>query len=76
MSRSQNWVPRKNTPSSIDGQIMYDERPGGIKMPYIGTDGQTIRHRQWAENKEGFAEQVRNQSLLTSTIPQGAPPDG
>jgi len=51
MSRTQNWVATPSTPSSIDGAILYDERPGGIKMPILDHDGQTIRHRQYVERR-------------------------
>jgi len=57
---THNWVPTPSEPSSIRGAIQYDERPGGIKMPFLKSDGSVVRK---ADVFDGFdlGAKVRNQ---------------
>jgi len=38
---------------------MYDERPGGIKMPLLKSDGTIVRQKEWNENRAKFESQLR-----------------
>jgi len=42
-TRTQNMVASPHTDNRFEGQILYDERPDGSKMPILDMDGQTIR---------------------------------
>lgn len=42
-SRTKNWRPTVSQPDTSRAAIVYDERPGGIKMPIIKPDGTYLR---------------------------------
>jgi hypothetical protein len=53
MTKTQNWRPntQRTVPSSYNKQIMYDERPGGIKMPILKADGTVLRRYEFDEKR-------------------------
>lgn len=59
-NRRNNVPPRASEPPSINKQIVYDERPGGYKMPIFTETGDPLRHKRWRENrhkiKDGLAK--------------------
>lgn len=59
-----NWKPSVSQPSSIRGAIAYDERPGGIKVPYLHADGTPVRMGDVIDDRKGFDEKVRKQRHL------------
>jgi hypothetical protein len=36
-----------------------ETRPDGSFMPYLGSDGEPIPVKQWAENRSGYEQQVK-----------------
>lgn len=60
MTRTQNWRPTPSKPPSINKQIIYDERPGGGKMPVLKADGSVLRHKEYTENKHKVESTIRN----------------
>jgi hypothetical protein len=58
-TRTQNWRPTPTQPSSYNRTIMYDERPGGTKMPLLDSDGVVIRQKRWDENRASFENTMR-----------------
>ncbi len=64
-TRTQNWRPTPFTPPSYNKQIMYDERPGGIKMPILNADGSLVRRKQFDEHKTDIVNNLRR--IRTST---------
>ena len=64
---ARNWVPTPSEPSSIRGQIVYDERPGGAKMPLLHADGSVVRQADFIDKPHAMAEKVRAQKHLLST---------
>ena len=65
MTRTQNWRPTPSIPPSYNKQIMYDERPGGIKMPILKPDGTPVRRRYYDENKHQITNTLRTNRALT-----------
>lgn len=58
-TRTQNWRPTPFKPPSYNKQIMYDERPGGIKMPILNPDGSLVRRKQFDEHKSEITNNMR-----------------
>jgi hypothetical protein len=73
MTRTQNWRPTPFEPSSYNAQIMYDERPNGIKMPLMNEDGSLVRRKQWDENRHKIESTIRR---IRGTDPQGVAANG
>jgi len=46
-------------PPSWEKGIVYDERPGGVKMPLLNGDGTPVRVKQYAENRRKIDERVK-----------------
>ena len=46
---------------------MYDERPGGTKMPLLDSNGVIIRQKRWDENKAAFESTMRRNRSQTTT---------
>lgn len=66
-TKSQNWRPSVSVPPPHYKNIIYDERPGGTKMPVLKPDGTVLRHKEYQENKHKFdAMMHRNRSVPTS----------
>lgn len=59
MTKTQNWRPTPCEPPSRNKQIVYDERPGGIKMPVMKTDGTVVRQKWADEHKHTITEHLR-----------------
>lgn len=65
-ARTRNWKPTPDTPPAHYANILYDERPGGTKMPVLNPDGTPVRHRQ-AQREAGKIERVlRERHNLTN----------
>lgn len=58
-SRTKNMRPTPSEPPSLNKQIMYDERPGGFKMPILKANGDPLRHKEWRENKKSIESNIR-----------------
>jgi hypothetical protein len=56
---TQNWRPTRSEPPAYNKTIMYDERPGGTKMPILKADGSVIRQKEWDENRHTFESTIR-----------------
>ena len=52
-------VPKTVEPPAFNRQIMYDERPGGIKMPILKADGTVLRRKEYGENKKSIDANMR-----------------
>ncbi len=57
--RIKNPVPSKMIPPPRNGQIIYDERPGGFKVPIINNDGTVLRGKQFDDNKRQITNNLR-----------------
>jgi len=57
-------VPTRN------GEIVYDERPGGIKMPLLKADGTPVR-RKWYQDNKSTVERTRRR-IRNDPTAQGA----
>ena len=58
-TRTQNWRPTPTTPPSVNKQIMYDERPGGYKMPILRPDGDVLRWKEYTEKRHQVESHLR-----------------
>lgn len=58
-TRTKNMRPTPFADPVQNAQIMYDERPGGTKMPFLNDNGTVLRHKQWRENKAGITDNIR-----------------
>lgn len=58
-TKTQNWRPTKSVPPSRNAQIIYDERPGGYKMPLLKADGSVVRQREYDERKSEITSTIR-----------------
>lgn len=59
-SRVRNPVPVPHEPPSFNKQIMYEDRPGGTKIPLLNASGDVIRRKQYGENRHRY-EAIRRQ---------------
>jgi hypothetical protein len=48
---------------------MYDERPGGNRMPLVNPDGTLVRHKQWRENRKAIESSIRR---IRNSTPEGS----
>lgn len=58
-NRVKNPVPSKMTPPARYGQLMYDERPGGTRVPIMNSDGTHMRGKQFDDNKRLITNNIR-----------------
>jgi hypothetical protein len=58
-SKTLNWKPTPAAPPTRNKQIMYDERPGGTKMPFLNADGSVLRQKQYDEHKHQIEANIR-----------------
>jgi hypothetical protein len=59
MSRMHNYRPAKKEPPAYNKTIIYEDRPGGTKMPLLNTDGSPVRQKQYDENKRQITSTIR-----------------
>lgn len=57
-NRRNNIPPRQTFPPSVNKRIIYDERPGGVKMPIITETGAPLRHKRYQENRHKINDQL------------------
>jgi len=69
-TRTKNMRPTPSIPPAINAQIIYDERPGGVKMPLMNPDGTVVRHKQYRDN-EAKIEAIRRH-VRADTPTQGS----
>lgn len=54
-----NRRPTKRVePPGVNARIIYDERPGGYKMPIITETGDPLRHKRYQEQKHKINDQL------------------
>lgn len=59
-TKTLNMVPATKEPPAYNRTIMYDERPGGIKMPIINaTTGDVVRQKEWDAKGSKYTEALR-----------------
>ena len=58
-SRTQNWRPTPFAKPTRSKTIIYDERPGGTKMPLLNPDGTVVRQKQYDEHKSEITTNMR-----------------
>lgn len=66
-TKTLNMVPTKVEGPSYNKQIIYDERPGGIKMPLLKPSGDVVRRKEWDENRvaiEANRKRIRQSNPL------------
>lgn len=58
-TKTQNWRPTKSEPPSRNKQIIYQDRPGGTKMPVLKADGTVLRQREYDEKRHVIDANIR-----------------
>lgn len=58
-SRTQNMRPEPVEPPAFNREIMYDERPGGYKMPILKPDGHVLRRKEYGERRSEITANMR-----------------
>lgn len=58
-TRSTNPDPTPVQGDATKAQIMYDERPGGTKMPILNWDGSVVRRKQYDDQKSTIESNMR-----------------
>ena len=58
-TKTQNWRPTPSIPPARNKQIIYDERPGGYKMPVLNPDGSVVRQREYDARKHEITSTIR-----------------
>jgi hypothetical protein len=67
MTRTQNWKPSKfSTPPARNKRLIYDERPGGYKMPVFNKEGLQMRGREY-ESKQHLVDAQLRRNHAAST---------
>lgn len=66
----RNMKPTVQPVPTVNGEIIYDERPGGYKMPLMKPDGTVVR-RKWYRDNQSKVESIRR-SVRNDTSAQGA----
>jgi hypothetical protein len=62
-TRTQNWRPTKSVPPKSNGELVYQDRPGGTKMPVFNPDGTQLYKRDYVADKrriDNTIRQIRN----------------
>lgn len=59
MTKTQNWRPTPSVPPSYNKQIVYDERPGGTKVPVLKADGSVLRRKEFDEKRHTITDTMR-----------------
>jgi hypothetical protein len=67
MTTTQNWRPTKVEPPSANRRIMYEDRPGGTKMPILNKHGNQMRAKEYQERRSVIEETQRRNRNPTST---------
>lgn len=67
-SRTKNWRPTQTAPDPSRAAIQYDERPGGIKVPFLKADGRPLRKGEMSKRKSDLAAEVRNSRNAAHTV--------
>lgn len=58
-NRVKNPVPSPMTPPARYSQLMYDERPGGIRVPIMNSNGTHMRGKQFDDNQRSITNNIR-----------------
>jgi len=58
-TKTLNMKPKPGTPPAYNREIIYNERPGGIKMPLLNADGSVVRRRQYDREKAKITSNIR-----------------
>ena len=67
-TKTLNWRPTKSEPPAINRQIIYEDRPGGSKIPILKLDGEPLRGKEYRENKstiDATIHSLRNSGTST-----------
>ena len=62
---TQNWRATPTAPPAFNKEIIYDERPGGFKMPLLKTDGTPLRRKEYGERRAEVTAHLRNTRTAT-----------
>lgn len=55
-----NWRPTPSIPPKSNGAIVYEDRPGGYKIPVLKEDGNVLYKRDYRENSQHIDNTIRN----------------
>ena len=58
-TKNLNWRPSKQTPPGRYKQIIYEDRPGGAKIPVMKSDGEVLRGKEYDENRNKIDKTIR-----------------
>lgn len=58
-TKTQNWRPTKSVPPARNREIIYQDRPGGTKMPVLKADGSVLRRREFDEKRHQIESNIR-----------------
>lgn len=67
-TRTLNMEPTRVDPPAYNRQLMYDERPGGIKMPLINEFGRQIRRKEYEDKRttiDGIRRKLHHHATRT-----------
>ncbi len=67
-TKTLNWRPTKSEPPASNKQIIYEDRPGGAKIPILKMDGEPLRGKEYRENKstiDATIHSLRNSGSTT-----------
>mgnify|MGYP001177775805 CR=1 FL=1 len=67
-TQAHNMKPTPGKPPAYNREIIYNERPGGIKMPLLNADGSVVRRRQFDREKHKITSTIRR---IRTTSPGG-----
>lgn len=59
MTRTQNWRPTPSVAPKSNGALMYEDRPGGTKMPILNADGSQLYRRDYLEKQHQIDQTIR-----------------
>lgn len=54
-----NMKPTPGKPPAYNREIIYNERPGGTKIPLLNPDGSVVRRRQYDREKAQITSTIR-----------------
>lgn len=59
MTRTQNWRPTRSVPPAANHGYVYEDRPGGTKMPILNADGTQLHRRDYLEKQSQVDSTIR-----------------
>jgi len=58
-SRVKNMRPTPTPRSAENARVIYEDRPGGFKMPLLKSNGDPLRSKEFRENRRTIADTIQ-----------------